>query len=298
VVKLVWGQIQNVVETFVRIVRDVILVVLALINGDWGKAWDAIKDILAAAWTEIVGTVQFFLGLLWTIFGGALTAIGDAFSSTWQAITGTASAAWQALTSGASGAVDGIVGFFRALPGRILGLAGSILNAAVSIGGTIIDGLGQGLSKVASFVGDIAGAVASAIRSALHNLVQILNDAIPDHLGWGFLSVNLPHNPIPNPFHTGGVVPAGPDVNALLRGGEAVFTPDQMALLGQVISRGGGASTAAPVAGPAVLVQVDARGSTFTDLTVDRLAQRLSLRLNETLRSRQLEMNLRTGVRR
>ena len=41
-------------------------------------------------------------------------------------------------------------------------------------------------------------------------------------------------------LHTGGIVPGSGDVPTILEGGEGVFTPEQMAVLGASMGRGGG----------------------------------------------------------
>ena len=46
-------------------------------------------------------------------------------------------------------------------------------------------------------------------------------------------------------YHTGGIVPGRGDVPAILQGGEGVFTPEQMAVLGASMGRSGGDGAAA-----------------------------------------------------
>ncbi len=177
VVGIAFEQVKNVIDTAVRIIRDVIDVVLALINGDWGAAWDALKDIPAA-----------ILGFIVESVGNAMQVLGVVISR----------------------GVELAVGFIASIPGRLLGLVGGILSAATRIGSAIMDGIGNGLSAAAGFAGDVAASVLKAIKNLINKqVIDRLNDGIPDSLGAGPFKISLPKNPIPR-LAAGALVPARP----------------------------------------------------------------------------------------
>jgi phage-related protein len=165
IVGIVFDQIKLIIDTAVRIIRDIIDVVLNVINGNWGAAWDALKDIPAAILTYVVGTIEHILGVMKQIV---------------------------------SGGIEAVVGFFRELPGRLGALAGSIGSAALGIGKAIIEGIGKGLSAAVGFAGDVASSVLKAIKNVINTqVIDRINSGIPDSLGAGPFKVNLPKNPVP-----------------------------------------------------------------------------------------------------
>ena len=73
VVSGVFGVIQGIVEVGVETIKTVIRVVLAVINGDWGKAWDALK----AAPAQLIEGVKKILGGLLDVVSGILGGVVD-----------------------------------------------------------------------------------------------------------------------------------------------------------------------------------------------------------------------------
>ncbi len=177
IVGIAFEQIKAVIDVAVRVVRDIIDVVLNLINGDWGAAWDALKDIPAAILEYVVGSVQRVFEVLKQVVAGGLEAI---------------------------------VGFIASLPGRLLGIVGSVLSAGAKIGSAIIEGIGHGLSAAAGFAGDVAASVLKAIKNVINTqVIDRINSGIPDSLGAGPFKINLPKNPVPR-LAAGALVQARP----------------------------------------------------------------------------------------
>jgi hypothetical protein len=86
--------------------------------------------------------------------------------------------------------VDGAVDFLLSVPGRFLA-------AAKGLGSAILDGLADGLRGALDLVSGIVDAVKGALIDSLNWIIQKMNDGIPNQLGWGPLSIDLPDNPIP-----------------------------------------------------------------------------------------------------
>lgn len=264
VVKAAFDAVKSVIQAALDIILGIVDIFVGIFTLDFGKAWDGLSGIVGAAFDAIAAVVTLGFELVKSAVGAGLSVIGSLFQLGWGDIVNIVEGAGRALVASvtflpklilpiigdlflsmlrlAGKAIEGIVGFFAGLPGKILGLAGTILDAAVGIGKAIIDGIGRGLSAVAGFVGDLAGAVGRAFKTAANWVIQKLNDAIPNSLGFGPFKIDLPDNPIPH-FARGGIVPGPPGAAslAILHGQEAVFNPDQLAALGRVIAAGGGA---------------------------------------------------------
>ncbi|GAA0430940.1 phage tail tape measure protein [Streptomyces luteireticuli] len=205
--------------------------------------WESIKqwtiDAFNAVW-DWVKTVFGWLVDLFLNFTGPGLLIQH-----WDTIKSATADAFRWVADKAQEGLDAVVGFFRSLPGRILGFIGDVGGAAVSIGRSIIDGLGSGLSKVAGFGQDIGSAVARAVKGAINGVVDLLNDAIPDRIGIGPVGVNLPRNPIPRIRAAGG--PASGLTRVGERGPEWVRLPRDSTVI---------PNHAAPADGAGVVVNV------------------------------------------
>lgn len=160
VVGIAFDQIKLVIQTAVRIVRDVILVVLDLINGDWGKAWNALRDIPAAMFSYAIGTIRNALRVVQQLIEGALSALGAIWSAGWSALSGLAEAAFTATIT-----------FVASIPGRILGALGDLSQLLLHVGQDIVGGLLQGISntwhKVTDKIHDLISKIPGPVRRLL-----------------------------------------------------------------------------------------------------------------------------------
>ncbi|WP_369189076.1 phage tail tape measure protein [Streptomyces sp. R08] len=164
--------------------------------------WDTIKQYTLAAfdwvWEKIKGVFEFIKNLFLNFTGPGLLI------KHWDTIKQKTAEAFVWVATKAREGLDAVIGFFRDLPGRILGYVGSMGNAAASVGRTLIEKLGEGLSRLSSFGQDIGSAVWRAVKNSINGLIDLLNWAIPDRIGIGPVGVDLPHNPIPKIRAMGG----------------------------------------------------------------------------------------------
>lgn len=179
----------------------VIAAVVGLAALIWAN-WDKVKTWTAEAWDWVatkVKQVADFLVWVFMNFTGVGILIGH-----WDTIKAKTAEAFQWVADKARAGLDAVIGFFTSLPGRIASTAGAIGNAALGIGRTLIDSLGNGLSKLGGFASDFASVITSAAKNAVNHVIDLLNWAIPDKLGWGDFSISLPANPIPKIRAMGG----------------------------------------------------------------------------------------------
>jgi phage-related protein len=126
IVASVFAGIVKVIDGALRIISGIINVITGIITGDWGRAWDGIKQIVSGAWLAIQGIVQAGFGYvqgLFTVLGGALHAT---WGRIWDGITSVASAAWNLISDTAKAPVrfvvqtvvdEGIIGTFNSIAG-------------------------------------------------------------------------------------------------------------------------------------------------------------------------------------
>ncbi|GAA0660352.1 hypothetical protein GCM10010193_09120 [Kitasatospora atroaurantiaca] len=179
----------------------IIAIVVALAALIWAN-WDKIKQWTAEAfewiWQKIQQVFEFLKNLFLNFTGPGLII------KHWDTIKNATVGAFQYVVDFIRSSFNTVVNFFVTLPQRILAMAGAIGNAAMDIGSRLINGIGSGLSKLASFGGDIGSAVLDAAKGAINTVIDLLNRAIPDRLGWGPVAINLPANPIPRIRAMGG----------------------------------------------------------------------------------------------
>ncbi|MEW2406470.1 phage tail tape measure protein [Streptomyces griseoviridis] len=195
------------------------IVALALII--W-QNWDTIKQWTLEAFQWVWDWVKKIFGWLKDLF---LNFTGPGLIiKHWDTIVNATKTAFTTVKNFAKNALDAVISFVTSLPGRILGAGRAILSAGKSIGGYVIDGIKNGLSALGGFASSLASAVSRAAKGAINGVIDLLNWAIPDKLGWGKLSISLPSNPIPKIRAMGG--PASGVVRVGERGPEEVYLPN------------------------------------------------------------------------
>jgi phage-related protein len=184
--------------------------------------WDTIKEYTLKAFQWIWDWVKKIFGWLKDLF---LNFTGPGLIiKHWDKIVSATKTAFNWVKNLAKDAINAVIGFFTGLPGRIMSTGAKLLSAAKGIGKFIVDGLKNGLSKLGGFASSLAGTVTKAVKGAINGVVDLLNWAIPNKLGMGPLSIDIPDNPIPRVRAMGG--PAGGRVRVGERGPEEVMLPN------------------------------------------------------------------------
>ncbi|MFJ3339986.1 phage tail tape measure protein [Streptomyces diastaticus] len=208
---------------------------VAVVVANWDAIWGYTKKIFQWLW-DWVGKIFGWLGDLFSSFPGA-----SLISKHWDTIVTKTKSAFTTVKNFARDALNGVVDFVRSLPGRIVAAGAALLGAGKSIGGKVIDGIKNGLSKLGGFASSLASAVSRAAKGAINGVIDLLNWAIPNKLGWGKLSIDLPDNPIPKIRAMGG--PASGMVRVGERGPETVMLPNGSTVLPNHARTGGGGVT-------------------------------------------------------
>ncbi|MEU4950728.1 phage tail tape measure protein [Streptomyces lavendulae] len=183
--------------------------------------WDKIKTWTTEAfewvWQKVQQVFAWLVDLFLNFTGPGLLI------KHWDTIKTKTAEAFLWVRDKAQEGLDAVIGFFRDLPGRIMGYIGSMGSAAREVGAELISQLGAGLSRLSSFGQDIGSAVWRAVKDSINQLIDLLNWAIPDRLGIGPVGVDLPKNPIPKIRAMGG--PASGWTRVGERGPEEVYLP-------------------------------------------------------------------------
>ena len=84
------------------------------------------------------------------------------------------------------------------LPDKVKELGTKLWNAGKEIGGKILSGIKSGLTSAFGFAGDVASGLWRKVKDAVNtNVVDKINTALPNSLGFGPFTIDLPDNPVP-----------------------------------------------------------------------------------------------------
>lgn len=185
IVSFLQSTLQNVMTVLsgaFTVIQGIFQTVSALLKGDWAGVWEGIKQILSGA----IEILQGLVGQLWA-------QIKFAFSNAGVALKGIFSGIWDGLKSLAVGYFEWLVGMFTSLPGRLLALGGKFLEAGKGLMGKIFEGL-KAVGRIGAEVGENLW---NGIKGALNDGIRAVNNMIPNKIGIGPASIDLPDNPIP-----------------------------------------------------------------------------------------------------
>lgn len=121
----IWAQITNIISSAWQVISNLVQLFLNIISGNWAGAWQNIKNILEAVISGMVQTVQNFASIIGNLFMLVVSYAGN-------------------MLGGVVNKLGEMEGWFRGLPGRILGAVGDLGSLLVGAGRSILDGLVRG----------------------------------------------------------------------------------------------------------------------------------------------------------
>lgn len=213
------GLVAGVIQGTLDIIQGIIQTVTGLISGDWDLFWNGLglildgalgilKTILDTGLALLKGAVKTALNVILAIFGMNLDSIKTKVRLALNVVKTIFRTTLDTTKNFVKGRLNSIVNFFKRLPGRVKGAFRTLGNAISS-------------PFKAAFRG---------VKNLWNKLVGGFSFSIPDWVpGLGGKGFSIPK------MHTGGIFEAGggrTEGLALLKSGEGVFTPDQMAALG------------------------------------------------------------------
>lgn len=216
--RTVWDNIKRVISGVMEAVRGIIEAVMGLIRGDWDAAWEGVKKAVAGVWDAIKALVS-----------SAVATLKLVLSMAWDGIKIAAGAAWDGIKAAVSAAVTGIVDTVKGIPGKLIQLGGSLLEAGAHLGKSILNGLKDGLSSTVGFIGDIGRALLNAVKDIVNTqIIDRINSALEFTIPLPFGKSFTIDPPDIQRWHSGGWVgnPSGPpsDIPAILQQGEYVLS--------------------------------------------------------------------------
>jgi phage-related protein len=232
-------------------------VVMGILTGDWGRAWDGIKGIVSAVWDAITGLTRIAIETMRGVLGGLLDLLGDIGGRLMGVARSGIAAVWDEITRQVGVFVRGVRDSLEGIVTTLLEMPARAMSAAQSLGGAIKDGLVAGIKGTIGAIGSLEEQLLSAIKGILNSAIDAINDAIPDSIGFTVagkdFKIGLPANPIPR-LASGGII-TRPGLAVVGEAGpELVLLPAQAAVLPNAIARA--VAGAVGDRGPSVTVQI------------------------------------------
>lgn len=148
--KTYFDLMKNQIETTINVIRAVVKTALALLRGDWGEAWEGIKELGLAIFEGFIRDWEIKLGALRRIFEFAFTGLGGIVTGVWDMISTKVTGVIDTIKTALREFLIGVKAGLDALPGG--NPLGDKLQAAINM-------LGGGPPAV-----DLAGAQGAAQR--------------------------------------------------------------------------------------------------------------------------------------
>jgi TP901 family phage tail tape measure protein len=177
--KAYWNVIKAEVQTAMNVIRDVVRLVSALIRGDWGAAWAAMKALVSDVLHGVVAIIRATLTGAVQIVAALAAAIGRAL--------------WAGIKAGAAALANLASWLLGRIGAAIAAVAAWAAGAAVAIGRGIVDGITSGIGDLAgNLAGKLKGAVSGALGSVkgafgIHSPSKTTHDEIGKPLGDGVI---------------------------------------------------------------------------------------------------------------
>ena len=158
--------------------------ILAVIGGPIGAIvalvithFQQIKDFIVSIWDALSSYFGAVLGVIKSIFTTYFNAYKSVVTTAWNAVKSATTSAWNAVRDAVRNRIDDVVGFARALVGRIRSALSGFKDAVVNIARAAWDGFKDAVGNRVDAVVSVAGKIASRIKSAVGNLGSLLYDA-------------------------------------------------------------------------------------------------------------------------
>lgn len=111
-----------------EVIKGVFQLFAAIFTGDWKGAWEALKTIFSGIWDIFIGVFKYALNLISLAIGAAMAGISAAWGAIWHGLATLFTDIWVGIKRGIGNALDGIVNFFKDMPGRLKAVASGIFD--------------------------------------------------------------------------------------------------------------------------------------------------------------------------
>lgn len=177
-----WNRIKQTIESALRIIRGIIQTITGIISGDWGKAWEGIKNIVSGAWSLIGDLIQNAWFQIWNLLSMGVDALISLWEVGWNTIGDAIGIAWNFITGIVSNGANMIRGLISNGLNLIRNIFTSIWNTIMSflagVFSRIVNSVSSTIGSVVNFFRRLPGQVVSAVGNLANTLYQKGKDLV------------------------------------------------------------------------------------------------------------------------
>lgn len=169
----------SVVQNIIGVLQGIIAFITGVFTGNWGQAWDGIKQIASNVWEGIKSLISNAINAVKSTISNILNGIKSIFSNAWNAVKNGVSSAWDGIKRAVSDGINGMMDFVKGIPGKVKDAFLGAADWLVSAGGDIINGLIKGITGA---VGKAVKAVKDAVGNVIDGAKKFLGIGSPSRV--------------------------------------------------------------------------------------------------------------------
>ncbi|RBP98456.1 hypothetical protein CRD60_00905 [Bifidobacterium aemilianum] len=163
VIQAIGGIIQGVVQ----ILQGVVDYLTGVFTGNWGLAWQGIKEVFSGVWQAITSFLSGSLNAISAAIQGALGIIGNVWNSVWNGLGSFFASIWDGLKNAASNGVNNVLDTIKGIKDKIGGYFSGAKDWLKDSGRAIVQGLIDGIMGMIDNAGKAISSVMDKISSFL-----------------------------------------------------------------------------------------------------------------------------------
>ena len=179
----------KILESLIKIIGDVadtlsgiIDFLVGVFTGDWGLAWQGIKEIADGAWSFIKDVVSSAWAIIKTVTKGALNIIKTVISTAWNAIKTATSTVWNAIKKTLSGLWSTLKTtaktVFDAIKTKVTGVWDKIKDKTSRTWESVTTFVSTKVEAIKTAITDKFNAARDAVKSAFEGIVDFIKRPI------------------------------------------------------------------------------------------------------------------------
>lgn len=189
IIDVVGTTAMKVIKSLIKIIGDVadtlsgiIDFLVGVFTGDWGLAWQGIKEIADGAWSFIKDVVSGAWAIIKTVTKGALSIIKAVISTAWNAIKAATSTVWNAIKKTLSGLWSALKTtaktVFDAIKTKVTGVWDKIKDKTSRTWESVTTFVSTKVEAIKTAITDKFNAARDAVKSAFEGIVDFIKRPI------------------------------------------------------------------------------------------------------------------------
>lgn len=119
----------QIIGGVLTVIQGIFNVFIGVFTGDWGRAWDGVKQIFSGIWDIIVGIAKETINKISLAIGLGMAIISAAWAFVWGGIKSAALSVWGDITSGVTSGINTVVEIVKGLPGKVSSAASGAFDS-------------------------------------------------------------------------------------------------------------------------------------------------------------------------